>query len=252
MDLEELRLDIFRLFDLRIDRDDPIWAFLYANKEIIKRIESLLKQTEEIKKESETEFKTDLKKEFRSIFIEINETLEEFKKVLHINTTNISESYKQHNSLSGEEIEKIVVKLNENITKAQKNIEVEILNAVRNLDISSISYEVSRKINLDIKKSVLGFFKELDSKNQVIQRNIDNLSELKRELAFATEKVNKKLTYVNIIAFFQTFVFGITLSMVMFIYFDSRDKQIVTSTTQKAVVQVDKIENYHDGNSTEK
>jgi hypothetical protein len=219
MDIEELRLDIFRLFDLKIDRDDPIWAFLYANKEIIEKINSILIETNKSNLQSQQEFQENLREQFDEVLNEINSVFTEFKRQISLKTTKINFTHSD-NKVSSTKIEDL-----ENlVSKAQNNLEKIILESVEKIDIDSFSNEISKKINSDVQTNILRFFEEIDKKNLEIQKNIETLNDLKFKLEEGIEQLNKKISYSNIITFVQAFLFGMTLSFLGFVYFDLSNK----------------------------
>ena len=78
MNIEQIRADIFRLFDIKVDKDDPIWAFLYANREVIRNLEDILDLSKSENKEYHKLMRIELE-EFKKVAKEsVRESIEQF------------------------------------------------------------------------------------------------------------------------------------------------------------------------------
>jgi glucosamine 6-phosphate synthetase-like amidotransferase/phosphosugar isomerase protein len=99
MNIEQIRADIFRLFDIKVDKDDPIWAFLYANREVIRNLEDILDLSKSENKEYHKLMQIELE-EFSKVAKEsVRESIEQFDFRVTEFSQNISGLEKINNDL---------------------------------------------------------------------------------------------------------------------------------------------------------
>ena len=225
MNIEEIRADVFRLFDIRVDRDDPIWAFLYANREIIKDLEEIMelnkKETRDhhrnIKIELE-EFKKTSKDSVQSSIEQFDFRIDEFNKdiarleKLNENAINLKARFKT-------DLRKIYDEKTENLGNLFDNnivaIEERINNIIEAVDYTRFSKNIEKEVENIVKKSL----QEVRAGVSINNRVMENLKEINEANESTIRRLHSQISTLTTLGIFQTLLFGASATFIALVYF---------------------------------
>lgn len=224
MNIEEIRADIFRLFDIRVDKDDPIWAFLYANREIIHELKDIIqlntKDTKEnhknIKLEME-EFKNTAKESIKQSIDQFDFRLEHFNRdINHLAKHN--EDLISYNNRFKSEIRKIYDDKIEHMGSLFDSniiaIEDRIHSIIEAVDYTRFSKNIEREVDEVVRKSL----QEVRAGVSINNRAMDNLREINELNESTIRRLNRQVSTLTTIGVLQTLLFGVSITFIGLIY----------------------------------
>jgi|GEM_PF-3292132 len=229
MNIEEVRADIFRLFDIKVDKDDPIWAFLYANREILRQfqdVEDINRNNTQKHYEHLTatfdEFKTTTQYTISQSIEQFDFRIDEFnsnvKKLERLNENSISVSGRFKSDIQKSydtKIEQLSELLNSNIIVIEERIN-SIIEAV---DYTRFSKNIEREVDDVVRKSL----QEVRAGVSINNRAMDNLKEINELNESTIRRLNNQVSTLTTIGVFQTLFFGFSIAFVGMIYFSQGD-----------------------------
>ena len=241
MNIEEIRADIFRLFDLKIDKDDPIWAFLYANHKIVKHLEDILEVVKKENLEHHKEIKLYLEESKKIAKQSIYNTIEQLDLKIDEFNQEASRVERNRNELisylnrfkldfqrdSDEQLEKLSKIFDEHISTFEKKI---------NRIVEAINYEEFRKdIEHEIVTVVKKSLREVRAGVAINKQIIKQFHETNERHEETIKKLNSRISTLTAIAIFQALLFGISIAFSTFVYF--APSQHISQSGNSAIVQ---------------
>jgi gas vesicle protein len=225
VNIEELRADIFKLFDLRIDKDDPIWAFLYANREVIRNLEDILEVSKEENREYHKTLKLELE-EFRKVAKDSVHTaiqqfdfrLDEFQRNIgriERYNENISTQQEKFNIETRQELDRKIENINSIFNSNIMAIENRMNAIIDGIDYTHFSSSVEREISDVVKNSL----QEVRAGVSINKKGLENLRELKDDNESAVRRLESRVSSLTTLAIFQTVLFGASLTLLGIVYF---------------------------------
>ena len=225
MNIEEIRADVFRLFDIRVDKDDPIWAFLYANREIIRDLEEIIELSKKETKEHHKNIKLELEEFKRTSKDSVQQSIEQFDFRIEEFNRDINRVEKYHEDLISynnrfkseirkmydEKIEHIGNLFDSNIIA----IEDRINSIIEAVDYTRFSKNIEREVDDVVRKSL----QEVRAGVSINNRAMDNLREINELNESTIRRLNNQVSTLTTIGVFQTLLFGVSITFIGMIYF---------------------------------
>jgi hypothetical protein len=242
MNIEEIRADIFKLFDLRVDKDDPIWAFLYANREVIRNLEDILQLSKAENREYHKNLRLELE-EFRKVAKDsVHTAIEQFDFRLDEFHRDIARTEKHHQEVTAyqdrfrSELKKDFDSKLENMSGIFDShlvaIEERINNIIEAVDYTRFSDSVEREVSDVVKRSL----HEIRAGVSINKKGIENLRELKDENESTIRRLENRISTITTLGVLQTVLFGASLTLLGIVYF-SQEKLTFTIEEPKEIVQ---------------
>jgi hypothetical protein len=225
MNIEEIRADIFKLFDIRVDKDDPIWAFLYANREVIRQLEDLLELSKKENKEYYRQLKLDLE-EFKkvakdSVLTAVEQfdfRIDEFNRDLSRMEKHHQDVISYHNRFKSdtqkscdEKLERLSGLFDSNILAIEQRIN-SIISAI---DYTRFSDNIEREVDGIVKRSL----QEIRAGVSINNKAMEKLREINDEHEIMTKKLNSRVSTLTTLGIIQSILFGASLTFIAMIYF---------------------------------
>jgi len=225
MNIEEIRADVFRLFDIRVDKDDPIWAFLYANREIIRDLEEIIELSKKETKEHHKNIKLELEEFKKTSKDSVQQSIEQFDFRIEEFNRDINRVEKYHEDLISynnrfkseirkmydEKIEHIGNLFDSNIIA----IEDRINSIIEAVDYTRFSKNIEREVDDVVRKSL----QEVRAGVSINNRAMDNLREINELNESTIRRLNNQVSTLTTIGVFQTLLFGVSITFIGMIYF---------------------------------
>jgi hypothetical protein len=225
MNIEEIRADIFKLFDIRVDKDDPIWAFLYANREVIRNLEDILELSKKENKEYYKQLKVDLE-DFKRVakdsvvnaIEQFDFRIDEFNRDItrierhHQDVVNYHNRFKADMQKSCEDkLEQLSGLFDANIIA----IEERINNIIAAVDYTKFSDNIEREVDDIVKRSL----QEVRAGVAINNKAMEKLREINDQHEETNRKLSSKVSVLTTLGAVQTILFGASLSFLAMIYF---------------------------------
>jgi len=225
MDIEEIRADIFKLFNLKVDRDDPIWAFLYANREIVRNLEETLeinkKENRETHKQLKAdldEFKTAVKDTIYQVIEQFDFKIDEFNREM-LRVERIQSDFTSYQSRFKADMHKIfedhLEKLSELFDSNMLSIEERMNHIIEAVDYSRFSNNIEREVEEVVKRSL----QEIKAGVAINNKAMEKINKLNEEHEAAIYRLNSQISTITTLGVFQAILFGASLTLVGLIYF---------------------------------
>lgn len=225
MNIEELRADIFRLFDLRIDKDDPIWAFLYANREVIRNLEEILELSKKENREYHKQLKLDLEDFKKTAKDSVHNAIEQFDFRIDEFNRDISRIERFHGELINYQnrfksdmqrnFEDRLERLAQLFDSNMLTIEERINHIIEAVDYSRFSDNIEREVEEIVRKSL----QEVRAGVAINNKAMEKIKELNEEHETTIRRLNSQISTITTLGVFQTIFFGASLTFLALIYF---------------------------------
>ena len=225
MNIEVIRADIFRLFDIRVDKDDPIWAFLYANRSIMQELKDIIELSEKETKKHHNDLKSELIEFKRTAKDQLNQSIEQFDFRIDEFNSDIrrleklnEDSVKMKNRFKTE-IRKIY---DENVDHMSglfdSNIvalEDRINSIIEAVDYTRFSKNIENEVQDIVKKSL----QEVRAGVSINKKAMENLKEINEINESTIRKLDSRTATLTTLGIFQTLLLGASITFIAMIYF---------------------------------
>ncbi len=227
MNLEQIRADIFRLFDIKVDKDDPIWAFLYANREVIRNLEDILELSKSENREYHKQMRIELE-EFKRVAKEsVRESIEQFDFRVEEFTRDMERLDKVHGELVqyhnrfkndttkafDDQLDKLADLLDSNLMA----LEQRITHIVEAVNYDKFRQNIEREVDAVIKKSLT----EVRAGVAINNKAMDRVRELQDQHEQVTRELKSRVSMLTVLSVAQTVLFGASLIFLAMIFFSN-------------------------------
>lgn len=225
MNIEEIRADVFRLFDIRVDKDDPIWAFLYANREIIRDLEDIIELNKKENKEYHRNLKVELELFKETSHKSVQKSIEQFDfridefhsdirriEAHHEDVINYHVRFKKDISKSCESrLEQMSGLFDSNIIALEDRVN----SIVEAVDYTRFATNIEREVETIVRKSL----QEVRAGVSMNNRAMDNLKDLNEHNILTIRRLDSQVSRMTTLGTIQTILFGASLTFLSLIYF---------------------------------
>ncbi len=243
MNIEQIRADIFRLFDIKVDKDDPIWAFLYANREVIRNLEDILDLSKSENKEYHKLMRIELE-EFKKVAKEsVRESIEQFDFRVTEFSRDISNLERINNELIlfhnrfknditkditqifDDKLDKLALLFDSNLIALEHRMK-DIIEAV---NYDKFAKNIEREVESVVKKSLIEIRGGVSINNKAMER----IKELQDQQEHVTKDLKSKVSTLTILSVVQTILFGASLVLFAGIYFANDNLKVIDNENFK-------------------
>jgi len=224
MNIEDIRADIFRLFDIKIDKDDPIWAFLYANRSIMQELKDIIEVSEKETKQHHKDLKSELNEFKKTAKDLLNRSIEQFElridefdndikrlEKLSEDSVNMKNRFKTEiRKVYDENIDHMSGLFDSNIIALEDRI-TSIIEAV---DYTRFSKNIETEVQDIVKKSL----QEVRAGVSINRKAMDNLNEINERNESTIRKLNTQVSTLTTLGIFQTLLLGASVTFIAMIY----------------------------------
>jgi len=251
LNIEEIRGDIFKLFDLKIDKDDPIWAFLYANKEVINNLEEILEISKKENKKYHKQLQQDMKDFAEGSKISVDNAIERFD--FHIEEFNrdvdkIEKFNEDFKAFQNRHFQTTKKNCQENLNKLEELFDANIVTVEYRIKdiIDSIDY---KKFNAELDKQMQStlnlYLQEVRAGVSINKKGLEHLGSLKDDNEIMIKKLESRVSILTNLAFVQTIMFGASISFIGMIYFSQGNLNFFGNKSQvveqrQQVIEIEK------------
>lgn len=180
MDIEKLKTDIFVEFGLKIDEDDPLWAFIFVNEKITSEFAKIINDTLKSRDEKLSEINSIL-----SSISKINGDIDRISKSI------IDASFKVDNTVK--DYREVAEQINENLNLFSTKVD----SIIKNIDLSNSEKIIKDKIEERVKEIPTENLRiEVEKLSSIYQKlNSDRkefdsiISEKSRQINSATDNI---------------------------------------------------------------
>lgn len=243
MNIEQIRADIFRLFDIKVDKDDPIWAFLYANREVIRNLEDILDLSKSENKEYHKLMRIELE-EFKKVAKEsVRQSIEQFdfrvtqfsqdiENLKRINNELILFHNRFKNDITNnvtqifdDKLDKLALLFDSNLIALEYRMK-DIIEAV---NYDKFAKNIEREVESVVKKSLIEIRGGVSINNKAMER----IKELQDQQEHVTKDLKSKVSTLTILSVVQTILFGASLVLFAGIYFANDNLKVIDNENFK-------------------
>jgi hypothetical protein len=215
MNIKEIQNKIFEKFNIKIEQDDPIIAVILSNKAMMDSIKTVLQKSKETNAN-----------EYKQLKIEIKEFLDSRTKRLDFKESALKKDLKEFQSKYIEMTNKIY---EENLIQ----IENKIKETIQSTDYTDLNKEVSNQMESTLKH----YLQEVRVGINIQKKGIENLTEIHNYNESTLQKLENRISVLTTFAFFQTIMFGASITLLIMLYFSSQNGFFFCPDTTKEKIK---------------
>ncbi len=243
MNIEQIRADIFRLFDIKVDKDDPIWAFLYANREVIHNLEDILDLSKSENKEFHKQMQIELE-EFSKVAKEsVRESIEQFdfrvtefsRDISNLERIN-NELILFHNHFKNDITNDVTQIFDDRLYKLASlfdsnliALEHRIKDIIEAINYDKFAKNIEREVDSVVKKSLT----EIRGGVSINNKAMEKIKELQDQHEHITKELKFRVSTLTTLSVVQTLLFGASLLLFAGMYFANDNLKVIDNENSK-------------------